>query len=166
MKIRHTGRNDERDVKLQMTPMIDIVFQLLVFFIMTFRIIAQEGDFNIRMPLHAPTDAAPDDTQVPPMTLRVLADEEGHIAGIRLNERSFENWDTLQQHIITILGDETGPGSIREQAEVELDCDYGLHYEHVIAAITAVSGYVENGRVFKLVENIKFAPPRGSPSAE
>ena len=30
---------------LEMTPMIDIVFQLLVFFIMTFKIVSQEGDF-------------------------------------------------------------------------------------------------------------------------
>ena len=33
--------------KLQMTPMIDIVFNLLAFFIITFRIPAVEGDFNI-----------------------------------------------------------------------------------------------------------------------
>ena len=49
MKIRHTGREDK--IQLQMTPMIDIVFQLLVFFIMTFKIILHEGDFNILMPL-------------------------------------------------------------------------------------------------------------------
>ena len=33
--------------------------------------------------------------------------------------------------------------SARADAEVELDCDYNLHYEHVIEAITAVSGYVD-----------------------
>ena len=44
---------------------------------------------------------------------------------------------------------------------MELDCDYELHYEHVIAAVTAVSGYVDpNDTVVKLVEKIKFAPPR------
>lgn len=40
-------------VELMMTPMIDIVFQLLIFFIMSFKIAAQEGDFNIKMPLAA-----------------------------------------------------------------------------------------------------------------
>ena len=44
------------EIKLNMTAMIDIVFQLLVFFIMTFKVVAMEGDFNIRMPL-ATTDA-------------------------------------------------------------------------------------------------------------
>ena len=54
MKIRNTGRGDDGEVKLEMTPMIDIVFQLLVFFIMTFKIVSQEGDFNIKMPRAAP----------------------------------------------------------------------------------------------------------------
>ncbi len=34
-----------------MTPMIDVVFQLLIFFMLTLKIIAPEGDFNINMPL-------------------------------------------------------------------------------------------------------------------
>ncbi len=34
-----------------MTSMIDIVFLLLIFFITTFKIGAQEGDFNVKMPL-------------------------------------------------------------------------------------------------------------------
>ena len=39
------------EIKLNMTAMIDIVFQLLVFFIMTFKVVALEGDFNVKMPL-------------------------------------------------------------------------------------------------------------------
>jgi biopolymer transport protein ExbD len=50
-------KNDK--IELQMTPMIDIVFQLLVFFIMTFKIVSQEGDFNIKMPLAAQQAGAP-----------------------------------------------------------------------------------------------------------
>jgi len=55
MKIR--GGQDREGVKLDMTSMIDIVFQLLVFFVMTFKITSLEGDFNINMPATgAPTD--------------------------------------------------------------------------------------------------------------
>ncbi len=36
--------------ELQMTSMIDIVFLLLIFFILTFKIAPQEGDFNIKLP--------------------------------------------------------------------------------------------------------------------
>ena len=62
MKVRNTSRRSEENVELMMTPMIDIVFQLLVFFIMTFKIVAPEGDFNIKMPMAAPAKAFPTPT--------------------------------------------------------------------------------------------------------
>ena len=58
MKIRHRSDMAEEKIELQMTPMIDIVFQLLIFFIFSLRISAQEGDFNISMPLAAPNAGA------------------------------------------------------------------------------------------------------------
>ena len=59
MRVRNVQRRAGEEIELQMTPMIDIVFQLLIFFIMTFKIIAPEGDFNIKMPLSAPSDGPP-----------------------------------------------------------------------------------------------------------
>jgi biopolymer transport protein ExbD len=163
MKVRHQNVEGEK-IELQMTPMIDIVFQLLVFFIMTFKIVSQEGDFNIKMPLAAPAAGVPDDLQLPPMQVRLRAGAGGQLAAVTLNEKTFAipGWEkALQLDIIGVIGDERGPGSIQETAEVELDCDYGLRYEHVIQAISAVSGYREDsGNIVKLVEKVKFAPPR------
>ena len=151
-------------VELQMTPMIDIVFQLLAFFIMTFRIGALEGDFNIKMPVAPPAPGPPSEIALPPIKVRMLADPQGRLAGVFLNDRSLGSQDpmgVLRAEIMGILGDDRGPGSIQESAEVELDCDYGLHYEHVIQAVTSVSGYVDgNGNVIKLVDKIRFSPPR------
>ena len=53
MRFRRAGKIGQEKITLQMAPMIDVVFQLLVFFIMTFKIVTLEGDFNIRMPLAA-----------------------------------------------------------------------------------------------------------------
>ena len=47
--------------------------------------------------------------------------------------------------------------------EVELDCDYNLKYNYVVQAITAVSGYREGDQIVKLVEKIKFSPPKQAP---
>ena len=161
MKVRHNKGGGDDKIELQMTPMIDIVFQLLVFFIMTFKIVSQEGDFNIKMPLAAPAAGAPDDLQLPPMKVRLRAGADGMLAGMSLNDRGVGTMEALRLEIIGVVGDERGPGTIQETAEVELDCDYALRYEHVIQAITAVSGYIdETGNVVKLVEKIKFAPPR------
>ncbi len=152
----------EGKVELNMTSMIDIVFQLLTFFIFTLKIVSAEGDFSIKMPLGVAQGAA-DPNLLPPIKVRMLANPDGRLAGLQLNERSVSSLDALRLEIIGILGDQRGPGSIQESAEVELDCDYLLNYEHVIDAITAVSGYVDdNGNLVKLVEKIKFSPPRTS----
>ena len=61
--------------------MIDIVFQLLVFFLFTFRIATQEGDFNVKMPLadyqqeHDRRDESPFVT----MHVRLRADSGGRL---------------------------------------------------------------------------------------
>ena len=160
MKIRNTNRHGDEKVELMMTPMIDIVFQLLVFFIMTFKIIAPEGDFNIRMPLAAPSQGVPNPDELPPLKVRLTAADDGRLAGIYLNEAHMSSFGQLRRRIIGLVGDDTGPGSLAESTEIELDCDFKLRFEYTIKAITAVSGEVRGGEIVKLIEKIKFAPPR------
>ena len=162
MKIRHSTGGAPDKVEQQMTPMIDIVFQLLTFFIMSFKIATVEGDFSIKMPLAAPSAGQPDpDRLLPPIRVRLTAGAGGELAGIRMGERALPNFNALHNEIIGVVGTQTGPGSLAESAEVELDADYNLQFRYIISAITAASGYVDpNGRIVKLIEKIKFSPPR------
>ena len=160
MRFRHAEQIGQEKVTLEMTPMIDVVFQLLVFFIMTFKIVSLEGDFNIRMPLAAPS-AGPVDDILPPIRVRLSAGPDGELTGILMGERTLSSFGELHNEIVAIVGTDSGPGSLAESAEVELDLDYNLRYEYVIEAITAVSGRVdENNRIVRLIEKINFAPPR------
>ena len=164
MKVRHVQRHGEEKIELQMTPMIDIVFLMLIFFIMTFKIASPEGDFSIKMPRHAPREGLPDDSQLPPITVRMQADSEGRLKSIRMGQKALGNSiDVLHGEIRNLIVDDRGPGSFADTAEVELDCDYQLKYEYVMRAITAISGYIDpnSGRVIRVIEKIKFAPPRG-----
>ena len=70
-----------------------------------------------------------------------------------------DDFEELHNYVIGVIGG--NEPSAKADAEVELDCDYNLHYEHVIDAITAVSGYVDQstGQIERLVEKIKFTPP-------
>ena len=163
MKVR--GKHREEKIELQMTPMIDIVFQLLIFFIMTFKIVLPEGDFNIRMPSAASAVQA-QPTETPTLTLRIAAGPGGELAALQLGDLAFgtefDAFARLHAHIRSLVGDAAGPGSAADQ-EVELDCDYDLNYEYVMRAITAITGYIDaNGRQHKLIERIKFAPPEDS----
>lgn len=162
MRIRHSTSSGQDKIELQMTPMIDIVFQLLVFFIMTFKIVSLEGDFNIKMPLAAESEQMPDDMPpIPPIRVRLAAGPDGEIAGIRMGERQLNSFNELHLAIRGIVGDGGGPAAgAADGFEVELDCDYDLRYEHVIQAVTAVSGYIADGTIVPLIERIKFAPPR------
>jgi hypothetical protein len=97
----------------------------------------------------------------------VRLDQQTLGANITTADQAAGAFQALHQEVIARVGDDRGPGSIAATAEVEIDCDYDLDYENVIAAITAVSGYVsphDGKSVVKLIEKIKFAPPRKAAS--
>ena len=152
------------DIEVNMTAMIDIVFQLLIFFIMTFNVAPQEGDFNIKMPLaSAPSDEVILDE--PPELIRIAlrAGEEGKINTINVDDEIesqtfgpsetmfIELTDYIEQKLAADGDPEAG-----EETEVEFDIDYQLKYSYTVDAIAAVSGKVIDGKVKKLIEKIKF----------
>ncbi len=149
-------RGCDARVPIDMTPMIDVVFQLLAFFMMTLHVVDTEGDFQIRMPREA-NGAQPAEPLLP-LRLRLTADAEGELAGIQLNDRSFGSLPALRGHLAEILT-AVGPGS-GPMPEVEIECDYQLKYQHTMAAVTAISGErLRDGTVVKLIERIRFSPP-------
>ncbi len=155
MKLRNTEHRET--IVLQMTPMIDIVFQLLVFFVFTFKIVLPEGDFNIRMPsASASTTSQPSET--PLLKVRLIANGEGELAGVQLGDIPLQDQPflELQTQIRSLIGDAGGPGSTEQ--EVEIEADYHLKYRYAMNAITAITGYIENGEQHKLVERVRFAP--------
>ncbi len=159
MKIRTKGSDR---AELQLTSMIDVVFLLLIFFVMTFKIAAQEGDFSIRMPLQG--QGAPSENLDLPIKLRLRADANGNLTDITVNDsRSFgTDFNALRGYVSQLTGGESGPTG-EEGPEVEIDLDYNLRYEFVIGAITHVTGYRANDDIVPLVKRIKFAPPRKAP---
>ncbi len=175
MKVRHKGSSGSDKVEIQMTPMIDIVFQLLVFFILTFRVVAQEGDFNIRMPLMGAPQESIDQAEKTTLNVRLMADPAtGNLTQLSLDgvpmppdpARDQTRFDVLHNTIRKRIEDGGGPNAAA-MMEVQFECDYKLNYENVINAITAVSGHKSgsgpDAKIVKLIEQIKFAPPRNKP---
>src|SRR5579862_8289376 len=117
MKLKKSAGVDK--VEQNMTPMIDVVFQLLAFFVMSFKVAVQEGDFNIKMPAMG----APSQTdQEPPQELKVRMDAnpDGTLASMSMGDRTLGSFNALHTEILSIVGNETGPGSRAEKIEVEL----------------------------------------------
>ena len=157
MKIRNRG--DAEKSGLNMTSMIDVVFLLLIFFVMTFKIVELEGDFSVRMPLAGSDSMTMDPTDLP-LKLRLQADENGRLTTMSLNEINLgTDFDQLRANVVELIGT-TAPVEGEDGPEIEIDTDYNLRYEYVIRSITAVSGYKQGNEVVKLIEKIKFAKPR------
>ena len=147
-------------IEINMTPMIDVVFQLMSFFMCSLKIVAPEGDFDIRMPLGKSASAVMDDQQVPPIRVKLAAGPDGSMASITMNGNPVADFNDLQKKVVSLVGKGRGPDSLAEKTEVELDCDYGLKYVNVVRAITAVSGTVQDGQIVELIKKIKFTPPK------
>jgi len=157
--MKFASKRGSEKAELQLTSMIDVIFLLLIFFVMTFKIAAQEGDFNIKMPIGGGAGAQ-DNTNIP-IKLRLRASAEGELAEIVVNDSlSFGNdWQKLRAYVLDLTGG-NAPPTPEEGPEVEIDLDYDLKYEFVIEAVTAVTGQRIGDDVKRLVERIKFAPPR------
>jgi biopolymer transport protein ExbD len=147
--------------ELQMTSMIDVVFLLLIFFMLNFKVVEQEGDFSVRMPLAAAAAGQPDDDIQLPLTLRMQAGADGRLARLQLNDIDLgTDFNRLRTTVLSLVGDQRGARGQDSGPELEIDTDYNLRYEHVIDAITAVSGERVGEQVIPIIERIKFAPPR------
>ena len=168
MQLR-TKASDSR-VEMQMTPMIDMVFQLLIYFLFTFRITSQEGDFNIKLPKL--TQDPPPPSLAPAFTVRLVSDEAGRLRQIVTAGRTIPvdatdrasvraAFDSLLTEVKDYVGQDTGPDSFRTTAEAKITADYNVHYRYVIDAITNVSGYREpSGHLVRLIQNIQFEPAK------
>jgi len=73
-------------IDINMTPMIDVVFQLLTFFMLTLKSVVVEGDFNIRMPLGASAGAA-EENPIPPIIVKMTATPEGRLSGVLIGNK-------------------------------------------------------------------------------
>lgn len=160
MKIR--GKGNQEKIEAQMAPMIDVVFQLLIFFMLTLKVIEPEGDFNINMPIGAPTEAPKDEINLPPIKVRLIADRDGRLADLQLGRSSLGNGEAafveLNHQIRKIVG--RGDNPYTKNMEVEIDADYDLDYNYTIQAISSCRGTLSQGKMLPLIEKIKFAPPR------
>lgn len=167
MKIRNRNAANEK-IEMQMSSMIDVVFQLLIFFMLTLKIVEAEGDFDINMPLGKPETASQIDADLPIMEVRMIAAANGDLADLRFNRQSLgagpQAFDLLNQKIGEAIRrlNAAGPSNVEKQ-EVEIDPDYNLDYRFIIEAISRCSGRLQDGTVIPYIRRIKFAQIRDVP---
>ena len=162
------NKTEAQKIEPQMAPMIDVVFQLLIFFLLTLRIIEPEGDFNINMPIGMSQQLDPDAPIITTIRVKMVATADGDLAVMRYGNNSLGNgpeaFERLRGEILNSIGRPGNP--MAEDMEVEIDADYNLDFEHVIHAVSACTGRLtKSGKLVRYIEKIKFAPPKAPPSS-
>ena len=110
-----TGRSD---VGINMTPMIDVVFQLIIFFLVSGHLVKQE----MQLPLPLPTARSgkeQSDGDKPRLTINVLKDGQLLLAGrtTSTEDLAADLQDRFAKH--------------GKDLEVRIRCDRAVAYEHV-----------------------------------
>ncbi len=148
---RNRPESDDRP-EIAMTPMIDVVFQLLIFFLMTFKPIVFEGQFTINM---APAGSAvpTESLTLPPLVVQLAADDEGNLAGIALGNTALPSFDHLRRDVAMLVS-----GGLAEEVEAEIRADARLKYEHIVGAVNALT----RAGVTKVNFGPAFTPSAGS----
>jgi len=152
-------------VDVQMTPMIDIVFQLMAFFLMTFQVAPVEADFALKLPrTDIPRGMVP--TMPETIVVRLQADTQGELAALRYSgdaqanpspgrKPDDESFRRLRTFVEQRIGEARSAG--QEEPAVTIAADDLLRYEHIIRTIDAVSGTPdESGNVRPLARKITF----------
>ncbi|WP_010586510.1 ExbD/TolR family protein [Schlesneria paludicola] len=148
-------------VDIPMAPMIDIVFQLLIFFMLNLKIVSPEGNFNINMPIGPPSAAA--DQGLPEIKVGLHSDRDGNLTQITFGSKNLGNDDAafeqLNKEILTYIGRPGNP--LTKEVEVEIDADFETQYKYVVRAISKCTGKFDPNtkQIARYVEKIKFAAP-------
>ena len=161
MKKKRASSADK--VEVPMAPMIDITFQLLIFFMLNLKILAPEGNFDINMPIMAPSSQPSDEPNLPPIKVGLKSDVNGNLTQLTLGGKNLGNddaaFDRLSGEILRII---VRPGNpLTKDIEVEIDADYEVQYQYVIRAVSRCTGRIDpkTNQLVRYVEKIKFAPP-------
>ena len=165
-------------IDVPMTPMIDVVFMLLIFFLLTFKIIVPEGDFSVRMPPAQTMPVVVDPLDSLKVVVHLSADGNGRLTRIGYGERMLwrgtsdrpagarDGYDRLRAEIVDlVMKDGALNPAAADMAEVELVADDNLQFGFVIQAMTSITGYTSgdpaNPTIHRLVEKVRLRPQEG-----
>ena len=124
-------RHLQGDVELNMAAMLDMAFQLLAFFILTYQPAKVEGCIAIRLPPPTPVTRPNDVAGGVSLQISVTANKNGGIAAIRVGEHPpVTGLQDLEQKLHAIMKVSDVPFD-----QVQLKVSPTLEYENVLKII-------------------------------
>jgi len=150
--VRHVPLRKKQPVKparmqLNLTAMIDVIFQLLIYFVITANFVIDEGVLTATLPA-GPGEPPPDSLEPPP---RPMVIELSPVASVGVQIRiegqpqRFDDFVALRQHLEGVQRDpERGrSGPFPTDHPIHLAPRQGLRWQHAVNALNATirAGY-------------------------
>lgn len=142
MSRRHKKRRKQGDVELNLAAMLDMAFQLLTFFILTFKPAPVEGQVQLRMPPPQPvTMARTKDkkagasdkdilTGLTSLVVSVLPNKTGGLGTMAVGETAIGSLAGLDNQLRTLLGDNSSPFE-----QVIIQVGSGVRYDALMSVV-------------------------------
>lgn len=149
--IARRRREEVRNEPLNMTPMIDVVFQLLIFFMLTMQFKEVEGKLLSQLPRHgtdiSPAPALLDEVRITVRTgadtalcrVNVEAVDVGELARSEARPAALAPNRAVYRAAAERARDFL-EGGVGRSRRVVLDADGAVAYEHVIGLVDALKG--------------------------
>jgi len=143
-KKRKKGVGGE-DMQLQMTSMIDVVFLLLIYFVITANFTIDEGTLLATMPGNSAQDQ-PEDKLDPPTNIELTSADDGVTYSIVVDGQRIDNATALAGY----MKNRVASGQMAKEDIVQIKPQSVVRWQHVVN--------VFNACVSAELENVGFAP--------
>jgi biopolymer transport protein ExbD len=138
----------QQDVELPITPMLDMTFQLMAFFIATYHPAPTEGQIAMALPLDKQTSksATPteqnEDLDVKSSVLVIVRSESGGISGLAMRRDQTNepiNYDSLKdlEDALKKVAQQEGKGKEVVDTTLKISADNRLKYVHLVEVMDA-----------------------------
>jgi biopolymer transport protein ExbD len=140
---RRSRRKAQGAVELNLAAMLDMAFQLLAFFILTFRPAPVEGEVSLRMPPPRPVSPARSAVQagdnpantdplegINSLVISVIPNSAGGMASMAIGEGPVATLAGLNDRLKTVLADQTSPFD-----QVVIQVGSGLRYDALMSIV-------------------------------
>ena len=151
---RRRKRSGSDGVELNLAAMLDMAFQLLAFFILTFHPAPVEGQISLRMPpaqpvtpvrdaVKAGSDAANNNPVqgLNSLVISVVPNASGGIGSMAIGESAVATLSGLNDRLKTILGDQASPFD-----QVVIQVGSGLRYDALMSLVDICTRQTLHGR--------------------
>lgn len=129
MQIR---RRDQQLVEMQMGPMIDMVFLLLVFFMVTAKPVKQESDISLGLP---GTVSAEETVELPDET-RILIEDNGRVV-VNDEDMGSPEDTALTKLVVMLKRFKQSADANKTDALVTLDAADGTNHQRIVDVLNA-----------------------------